>query len=56
MERENALIRVYDGGKYIQLGFYSDDQKRIIYSYYETTGDSYKKIGSINTYSSDSVS
>ncbi|MBW7635123.1 DUF4467 domain-containing protein [Bacillus licheniformis] len=44
MERENALVRVYDGGKYIQIGFYSNDQKRITYSYYEKTGDSYKKL------------
>lgn len=27
MERENAIVRVFDGGKYIQLGFYTDNPK-----------------------------
>ncbi|KAA6449361.1 cystatin-like fold lipoprotein [Bacillus swezeyi] len=44
IERENALVRVYDRGKYIQLGFYSDDQKRLSYYYYEKIGDSYREL------------
>ncbi|MBT2627411.1 cystatin-like fold lipoprotein [Bacillus sp. ISL-32] len=46
MERENAIVRVFDGGKYIQLGFYTDNPNREIapYSYYEKIGDSYKEL------------
>ncbi|SCC39371.1 protein of unknown function with cystatin-like fold [Fictibacillus enclensis] len=46
MTRDNAIIRVYDGGKYIQLAFYMDDPDRELtpYYYYEKFGDSYEEM------------
>lgn len=46
LTRDNAIIRVYDGGKYIQFAFYMDDQDRELtpYYYYEKLGDSYEEM------------
>ncbi|MGF9749564.1 MULTISPECIES: cystatin-like fold lipoprotein [Bacillus] len=44
-KRDNAVIRVYDNGKYIQLAFYQPkdkSRKLTTYSYYEKLGDSYE--------------
>ncbi|WJF81077.1 cystatin-like fold lipoprotein [Bacillus velezensis] len=46
-KRDNAVIRVYDNGKYIQLAFYQPKdkpRKLTTYSYYEKLGDSYEKM------------
>lgn len=43
MTRDNAIIRVYDGGKYIQFAFYDGpDSELTSYDYYEKLGDSYE--------------
>lgn len=44
--RDNAIIRVYDGGKYIQISYYMDDSDRELapYDYYEKLGDSYEEM------------
>ncbi|WP_433961320.1 cystatin-like fold lipoprotein [Bacillus cabrialesii] len=50
MERENALIRVYDGGKYIQVAFYlPEDHSRELspYDYFEKLGDKYEEMDSM---------
>lgn len=41
-KRDNAKIRVYDDGKYIQLAFYQPEETA--YSYYEKLGDSYEEM------------
>lgn len=43
--RDNAVIRVYDGGKYIQFAFYMKNHIRELstFRYYEKVGDSYQK-------------
>lgn len=46
-KRDNAIIRVYDDGKYIQLVFYQPEEssrKLTTYSYYEKLGDSYEEM------------
>ncbi|WP_045927031.1 cystatin-like fold lipoprotein [Bacillus siamensis] len=46
-KRDNAIIRVYDDGKYIQLAFYQPEEssrKLTTYSYYEKLGDSYEEM------------
>ncbi|MFL6979855.1 cystatin-like fold lipoprotein [Bacillus inaquosorum] len=48
--RENALIRVYDGGKYIQVAFYlPEDHSRELspYDYFEKLGDKYEEMDSM---------
>ncbi|WP_017474030.1 cystatin-like fold lipoprotein [Bacillus licheniformis] len=44
--RDNAVIRVYDGGKYIQFAFYMKNHIRELstFRYYEKVGDSYQKL------------
>lgn len=42
--RDNAIIRVYDGGKYIQVAYYMDDSELTSYDYYEKLGDSYEEM------------
>ncbi|WP_261383250.1 DUF4467 domain-containing protein [Bacillus licheniformis] len=44
--RDNAIIRVYDGGKYIQFAFYMKNHIRELstFSYYEKIGDSYREL------------
>nr|WP_240939715.1 cystatin-like fold lipoprotein [Bacillus tequilensis] len=45
-KRDNAIIRVYDDGKYIQLAFYQPEEssrKLTTYSYYEKLGDSFEE-------------
>ncbi len=45
MTRDNAIIRVYDDGKYIQFAFYDGpDGELTSYDYYEKLGDSYEKM------------
>lgn len=46
-KRDNAIIRVYDDGKYIQLAFYQPEEssrKLTTYSYFEKLGDSYEEM------------
>ncbi|WP_376768338.1 cystatin-like fold lipoprotein [Bacillus rugosus] len=46
--RDNALIRVYDEGKYIQFAFYlpKDSFRELTsYTYYEKVGDKYQEMG-----------
>ncbi|WP_240683060.1 cystatin-like fold lipoprotein [Bacillus velezensis] len=46
-KRDNAIIRVYDDGKYIQLAFYQPEEssrRLTAYSYYEKLGDSYEEM------------
>lgn len=48
--RENVLIRVYDGGKYIQVAFYlPEDHSRELspYDYFEKLGDKYEEMDSM---------
>ena len=48
--RENALIRVYDGGQYIQVAFYlPEDHSRELspYDYFEKLGDKYEAMDSM---------
>lgn len=48
--RENALIRVYDGGKYIQVAFYlPEDHSRELspYDYFEKLGVKYEEMDSM---------
>ncbi|MDN4184931.1 DUF4467 domain-containing protein [Bacillus subtilis] len=45
--RDNALIRVYDEGKYIQFAFYlpKDSFRELTsYTYYEKVGDKYQEM------------
>lgn len=45
--RDNAIIRIYDGGKYIQFAFYQmddSDSELTSYVYYEKLGDSYEEM------------
>ncbi|MEG7379703.1 cystatin-like fold lipoprotein [Bacillus subtilis] len=44
VSRANSIVRVYDGGKYIQFAFYMpDDSSRELttFKYYEKLGDEY---------------
>lgn len=41
--RDNAIIGVYDGGKYIQVAYYIDTDRKLYY-YYEKLGDSYEEM------------
>ncbi|AHZ14508.1 cystatin-like fold lipoprotein [Bacillus velezensis] len=46
-KRDNAIICVYDDGKYIQLAFYQPEEssrRLTAYSYYEKLGDSYEEM------------
>nr|WP_223302500.1 MULTISPECIES: cystatin-like fold lipoprotein [Bacillus amyloliquefaciens group] len=46
-KRDNAIILVYDDGKYIQLAFYQPEEssrRLTAYSYYEKLGDSYEEM------------
>ncbi|WP_415859167.1 cystatin-like fold lipoprotein [Bacillus halotolerans] len=46
-KRNNALIRVYNDGKYIQLAFYQpegDSHELTTFSYYEKLGDTYEEV------------
>jgi hypothetical protein len=45
--RDNAMICVYDGGKYIQVAYYMDDSELSSYDYYEKIGDSYEEMSDI---------
>lgn len=44
--RNNAIIRVYDGGKYIQFAFYKKNHFRELstFRYYEKLGDLYEEM------------
>ncbi|MDW6055665.1 cystatin-like fold lipoprotein [Bacillus paralicheniformis] len=44
--RDNAVIRVFDGGKYIQFAFYMKNHSRELstFKYYEKNGESYQKL------------
>lgn len=42
--RDNSIIRIYDGGKYIQVAYYKDDSELTSYDYYEKLGDSYEEM------------
>ncbi|MGG1021600.1 MULTISPECIES: cystatin-like fold lipoprotein [Bacillus subtilis group] len=44
--RDNAVIRVFDGGKYIQFAFYMKNHSRELstFKYYEKSGESYQKL------------
>ncbi|MBG9805897.1 hypothetical protein ABD69_04205 [Bacillus subtilis] len=45
VKRDNAVIRVYDGGKYIQLAFYNDGSLNYsTYDYYEKMGNDYEEM------------
>ncbi len=47
VSRANSIVRVYDGGKYIQFAFYMpDDSSRELttFKYYEKLGDEYKEM------------
>ncbi|WP_324659109.1 cystatin-like fold lipoprotein [Bacillus velezensis] len=45
VERDNALIRVYDGGKYIQFVFYDNGSLNYSpYEYYEKKGNDYEEM------------
>ncbi|MED0870028.1 cystatin-like fold lipoprotein [Bacillus spizizenii] len=49
-KRNNALIRVYNNGKYIQLAFYQpegDSRELTTFSYYEKIGDAYEEMDSM---------
>lgn len=47
-KRGNAIIRVYDDGKYIQLAFYLPEESSrkswLLILYYEKLGDSYEEM------------
>lgn len=48
VERDNALVRVYDGGKYIKFVFYNDDSLNYTsYIYYEKMGDDYEEMANM---------
>lgn len=42
--RDNAIIRVYSGGKYIQVAYNIDETDSKLYYYYEKLGDSYQEM------------
>ncbi|UQZ49010.1 DUF4467 domain-containing protein [Bacillus sp. PK3-037] len=47
IKRENAVVKVFDGGKYIQLAFYmpkGSSRELTTYKYYEKLGDKYEKM------------
>ncbi|MCA0102969.1 cystatin-like fold lipoprotein [Bacillus velezensis] len=47
VSRANSIVRVYDGGKYIQFAFYMpDDSSRELttFKYYEKLGNEYKEM------------
>ncbi|KUF26845.1 cystatin-like fold lipoprotein [Bacillus sp. G1(2015b)] len=48
VERDNALVRVYDGGKYIKFVFYNDGSLNYTsYIYYEKMGDDYEEMANM---------
>ncbi|OIK19770.1 cystatin-like fold lipoprotein [Bacillus amyloliquefaciens] len=45
VKKDNAVIGVYDGGKYIQLAFYNDGSLNYsTYDYYEKIGNGYEEM------------
>lgn len=45
--RDNALVKVFDGGKYIQVAFYTSkdsNDELSSFSYYEKQGDEYTRL------------
>ncbi|MDA1478028.1 cystatin-like fold lipoprotein [Bacillus changyiensis] len=46
VKRNNAIVRVFDEGKYIQFAFYLKDHSRKLspYIYYEKLGDTYERM------------
>ncbi|KQL57032.1 hypothetical protein AN965_10975 [Alkalicoccobacillus plakortidis] len=48
--RENADISVYEGGRYIRIGFFDleDEEKTVRYEFYEKNGDSYEWLPRMN--------
>ncbi|MBT2572832.1 cystatin-like fold lipoprotein [Bacillus sp. ISL-51] len=45
VKRDSAVIRVYDGGKYIQLAFHNDGLLNYsTYDYYEKMGNDYEEM------------
>lgn len=45
VKRDNAVIRVYNGGKYIQFAFYNDGSLNYSsYEYYEKMGNDYEEM------------
>ncbi|MED2942851.1 cystatin-like fold lipoprotein [Bacillus swezeyi] len=49
IKRDNALVMVYDGGKYIQIAFYNKNSERDYYPYvyYEKLGDKYEEMNNM---------
>ncbi len=48
--RENADISVYEGGRYIKIGFFNleDEDKTVRYEFYERSGDNYEWLPRMN--------
>ncbi|AIC92710.1 cystatin-like fold lipoprotein [Shouchella lehensis] len=48
--RDNADISVYEGGRYIKIGFFDleDEDKKVRYEFYEKTGDNYEWLPRMN--------
>ncbi|WDF05533.1 cystatin-like fold lipoprotein [Shouchella hunanensis] len=48
--RENADISVYEGGRYIKIGFFDleDGDKTVRYEFYERSGDTYEWMPRMN--------
>ncbi len=48
--RDNADISVYEGGRYIKIGFFDleDEDKTVRYEFYEKNGDSYEWLPRMN--------
>ncbi|MCY8057820.1 DUF4467 domain-containing protein [Bacillus spizizenii] len=50
VSRDNSIVRVYDGGKYIQFAFYMPDnssRELTTFKYYEKLGDEYKEMSNM---------
>ncbi|MFB4212952.1 cystatin-like fold lipoprotein [Shouchella sp. JSM 1781072] len=48
--RDNADISVYEGGRYIKIGFFDleDEDKTVRYEFYERNGDDYEWLPRMN--------
>ncbi|WP_078393435.1 cystatin-like fold lipoprotein [Shouchella patagoniensis] len=48
--RDNADISVYEGGRYIKIGFFDleDEDKTVRHEFYERSGDSYEWLPRMN--------
>ncbi|KFI04996.1 hypothetical protein JN25_00440 [Bacillus sp. BSC154] len=50
VSRDNSIVRVYDGGKYIQFAFYmpnNSSRELTTFKYYEKLGDEYKEMSNM---------